>query len=237
LQQKHKMELAGVVACIGLGAMGGPLAHRLLVEGATRGTVRRMVLWDRVTEAGTRRAAEWSSQGAAAGVEVTSVASLEELGRAQPQWVVTCLPTSADVASVATALAPHLAPSTTTVWIDCTSGDPQATRALANRLAQREPGHGQVVLVDAALSGGPRGAAAGTLTVMVGGTKDNVALVTPVISTFAREIVHAGGVGTVPRVQCRVACRVCVCGAYSQRWSCARVLQVQGMRSRQPITS
>lgn len=183
------------MACIGLGAMGGPLAHRLLVEGATRGTVRRMVLWDRVTEAGTQRAAEWSSKGAAAGVEVTSVASLEELGRAQPQWVVTCLPTSADVASVATALAPHLAPSTTTVWIDCTSGDPQATRALANRLAQREPGHGQVVLVDAALSGGPRGAAAGTLTVMVGGTKDNVALVTPVISTFAREIVHAGGVG------------------------------------------
>jgi 3-hydroxyisobutyrate dehydrogenase len=73
-------------------------------------------------------------------------------------------------------------------------GDPHASRELAKRLAESG-----VEFVDAGLSGGPRGAAAGTLTVMVGGSKENVALATPVISAFAREIVHAGGVGACVR--------------------------------------
>lgn len=49
--------------------------------------------------------------------------------------------------------------------------------------------------VDAPVSGGGEGAAAGTLTVMLGGAEDAVATVKPVLETFAGTIVHLGGVG------------------------------------------
>jgi 3-hydroxyisobutyrate dehydrogenase-like beta-hydroxyacid dehydrogenase len=125
------MDDEAVVACIGLGAMGAPLAHRLLVEGSSRGAVSRMVLWDRVLETGIERAAAWQQAAAAADggvLRVEAVGSLEELSKARPQWVVTCLPTSADVASVAASLVPHLigagaaSSARPVVWIDCTSG-------------------------------------------------------------------------------------------------------------------
>jgi len=52
-----------------------------------------------------------------------------------------------------------------------------------------------IALIDAPVSGGGHGAAAGTLTVMVGGEDDAVAAARPVLETFAGTIVHLGGVG------------------------------------------
>jgi hypothetical protein len=96
------------------------LAHRLHVSGSAQGTVGRMVLWDRRNEVGHQRASEWTTASPQA---VEAVDSLAGLGKARPQWVVTCLPTSADVAEVANALVPHLVRSDEPiVWIDCTSG-------------------------------------------------------------------------------------------------------------------
>ena len=49
--------------------------------------------------------------------------------------------------------------------------------------------------LDGPVSGGPGGAAAGTLTVMLGGNQAEVAKVTPILSFFASKIYHFGSIG------------------------------------------
>lgn len=53
-----------------------------------------------------------------------------------------------------------------------------------------------IVLIDAAISGGAAGAKAGTLCYMVGGEAATLELVRPVFETSADKIVHAGELGT-----------------------------------------
>ena len=71
------------------------------------------------------------------------------------------------------------------------------SRALASAVAQS----GRAYL-DAPVSGGPAGAAAGTLTMMVGGNDAALARVTPVLSHIAGRIVHVGdsGAGQVAKL-------------------------------------
>src|SRR6202034_1794611 len=52
-----------------------------------------------------------------------------------------------------------------------------------------------VALIDAPVSGGAPAAAAGTLTVMIGGDAAVVAEARPVFQTFAGVLAHLGGVG------------------------------------------
>lgn len=78
--------------------------------------------------------------------------------------------------------------STITVHTTATLG---TIRELAAAAAARG-----VAVVDAGISGGETGARDGTLLVMVGGTADDVERVRPVIGTFAKEVVHAGPLGT-----------------------------------------
>ena len=49
--------------------------------------------------------------------------------------------------------------------VDCTSGDPLMTVKIGEDLKERG-----ITMIDCPVSGGPRGAAAGTLTAMFGGT-------------------------------------------------------------------
>lgn len=51
-------------------------------------------------------------------------------------------------------------------------------------------------LIDAPITGGAQGAAAGTLCYMVGGDDDTFSRVTPVFETSAAKVVHAGELGT-----------------------------------------
>jgi 3-hydroxyisobutyrate dehydrogenase len=67
---------------------------------------------------------------------------------------------------------------------------PTVTRALAGRLEA----HG-VAFLDAPVSGGTDGAAAGTLTAMVGGDADVLGRVAEVLDVVARRVVHVGPVG------------------------------------------
>ena len=64
---------------------------------------------------------------------------------------------------------------------------PDNARELGRRLAER--GHR---LVDAPVSGGADGAAAGTLTVMVGGADEDVERCRPIFAAFAANIFHVG---------------------------------------------
>ena len=69
------------------------------------------------------------------------------------------------------------------------SSELAANRALAAELEASD-----VVLIDAPVSGGVKGATAGTLTIMAGGPNDVVERVTPMLSAMGT-VKHAGPVG------------------------------------------
>lgn len=53
-----------------------------------------------------------------------------------------------------------------------------------------------VHVIDAGISGGEPGAAAGTLLTMVGGETEAVRLAMPTLEAFSKEVIHAGDLGT-----------------------------------------
>ena len=152
-------------AWIGLGAMGAPLAAHL-------GPTTRV--WNRTAAVATDHAAK-HGQIACASLADTAAADV----------IFLCLPTSAVVASVVAELTPHLH-LRGQVLVDCTSGDPAQTRAIAESLPDT------ATLLDCPVSGGPRGAAAGTVTAMVGGDAAAYARVRPLLRKFAKTIKHVG---------------------------------------------
>ena len=82
----------------------------------------------------------------------------------------------------------HAAPGT--LFIDSSTidvADARAAHAAAEAAGMRP--------VDAPVSGGTGGAAAGTLTFMVGGTAENFAAAQPVLAAMGRKIVHCGAAG------------------------------------------
>lgn len=105
---------------------------------------------------------------------------------------MTCLPTSADVDAVlfgADGAADALASGS--VVVDCTSGDPETSRSIAERLSTQN-----VAFLDAPVSGGTFGAESGTLTTMVGGDAQVLERIRQVLEMFSQRIVHCGPVGS-----------------------------------------
>lgn len=160
-------------AFLGLGAMGVPMAAALARRAADTGG--RVLLWNRSAERALAHAARYG----------THAATIEEVGQAEV--IFSCLPTSADVDEVIAQLERHLNPGT--IWVDCTSGHPDAARAQRARLLTRG-----VRFLDAPVSGGVGGAEAGTLTVMLGGPADEVETVRGELA-FAGKVVHVGDTG------------------------------------------
>jgi 3-hydroxyisobutyrate dehydrogenase len=158
------------VAFFGLGAMGYPMACNLQRAGY------QTLVWNRTTVKAQDHAAECG----------TKAASLEEAAAAEV--IFSCLPTSAEVAELVERALPHLRRGA--VWIDCTSGDPKASREIAAVLQERG-----VTFLDGPVSGGTAGAAEGTLTVMVGGPEDAFEKVRPLLAAMGRKIVHVGPTG------------------------------------------
>jgi len=166
-----------MIGFIGLGDMGGALArrpqlmHPLFVYDINPDAVRRMV-----------------ENGAIACKSLSELASRCEV-------ILICLPTSDHVRSVifgtaglADALRPALRAGTTI--IDQTTGEPMATRAMAAELAKSG-----INLIDAPVSGGPQGAEAGTIAIMVGGTLPQLQRVHHILAAISPNIFHTGSVG------------------------------------------
>jgi 3-hydroxyisobutyrate dehydrogenase len=172
------IRIAGV---IGLGNMGLGMAATLARAGFT-------VLGHDIDER-RRPAAEH------AGVQFRSVLA-EVLQSADA--LVFSLPYARDVEAVVTAPGGLLERrDRRTVTIDTSTSDPATTRRLAARLAQA--GH---AFLDAPVSGGPAGAAAGTLTMMIGGDEADLALARPVLDALSSTAVHVGpsGAGNVAKL-------------------------------------
>lgn len=73
-----------------------------------------------------------------------------------------------------------------------------ASPATIDAIAARADG---IDVVDAAVSGGPHDAAAGTLTLFVGGSDDAVARVRPVLSCYGGPVLHVGSRGVGQKVK------------------------------------
>lgn len=162
------------IAFIGLGNMGAPMARNLLKAG------HALTVFDLNTqavgalvEAGAMAAA--SPKDAATGAET----------------VITMLPAAAHVRHVLTAEDGVLVGIAKGVpIIDSSTIDPASVKAFAALAAE----HGNT-FVDAPVSGGTGGAAAGTLTFMVGGTAQAFEQVRPVLSAMGKNLVHCGDTG------------------------------------------
>ena len=74
--------------------------------------------------------------------------------------------------------------------IDMSTISPQTTREIAERLSQEG-----ALMLDAPISGGSEGAANGTLSIMVGGDKDQVARAMPAFEAMGKAITHVGEIG------------------------------------------
>lgn len=105
----------------------------------------------------------------------------------QADFIFSCLPTSADVEQL---IAAHL-PKQGSIWIDCTSGVPEAAKKISQSL--KEIG---VEYLDAPVSGQTIGAERGTLTVMIGGDAHAFAQAKPIISAFSTLIEYVGESGS-----------------------------------------
>ena len=162
------------IGFIGLGNMGGPMAANLAAAG------HAVTAFDISTQA-LERARE---AGAATACSVAEAAAGREV-------VITMLPAGAEVSEVYRGEGGALsvvAPGT--LLIDCSTIDVDTARAVAATAAE-----GGWSLLDAPVSGGVAGAAAGTLTFMVGGEADAVERGRPVLGDMGKAVIHAGASG------------------------------------------
>jgi 3-hydroxyisobutyrate dehydrogenase len=137
-----------------------------------------------------------SNSDAVRAVAGDGIRPLDDIGlAAAADVVILMLPNSDVVESVLgdprdpASLAAALEPST--LVIDMGSSVPSRTTALADRLARAG-----VDMVDAPVSGGPRKAATGELTIMVGGHPADVERARPLLEAVGATVTHTSAVGS-----------------------------------------
>ena len=160
------------IGFIGLGNMGGPMAANLVKAGHdVAGFDLSAAALQRLAEAGGTPATE--AGDAVAGSQV----------------VVTMLPAGPQVDAIyrETVLA-RAEPGA--LLIDCSTIDVETARAV-----HEAAGVQGLDMLDAPVSGGVGGAAAGTLTFMCGGSAEAFERARPILEAMGKTIVHAGGPG------------------------------------------
>ena len=163
------------IGFIGLGIMGKPMARNLINAGFTlcvhnrsRGSVDELV-----------------GEGAAPASSPRAVAENSDI-------VITMLPDTPDVESAVSGQNGILAGAHEGLLVvDMSTISPVATRRLASELGNRN-----VRMLDAPVSGGDKGAIAGTLSIMAGGDASDFERVRPVFESLGKTIVHCGEIGS-----------------------------------------
>ena len=162
------------IAFLGLGAIGTPMAVHVAKQ-------HQLTVWNRTGARATAFAA----------AHACAVAATPREAAAGAEVIITCLPTSTDVESLLDGPDGLLAGlGKGALFLDCTSGDPDTTRRIGERLAPLG-----IDFADAPVSGGTNGAEAGTLTVMVGGTEEVFRRARPILDAFGRRVEHMGPLG------------------------------------------
>jgi 3-hydroxyisobutyrate dehydrogenase-like beta-hydroxyacid dehydrogenase len=160
---------------VGLGKMGWPMSMNLLKAGHDLVVYNRSIPpRERAKEAGA--------------IVVESPRAVAEAS----DMVFTCIATPSAVESVYLgdgglwdgARAGHL-------FVDLSTISPSLARKLAERFQERD-----AQVLDAPVSGGPSGAEAGTLAIMVGGDAGAFAQAEPVLADMGEKLFHCGPVGS-----------------------------------------
>ncbi len=158
------------IAFLGLGNMGMPMAINLAKAG------HEVIGFDIVPAA--RDAFEAHGNSAATIGEAV----------ARAEFVVTMLPAGKHVREVYDVVLKQAKPSA--LLIDCSTIDVATAREVADMAAAEG-----FTMLDAPVSGGVGGAAAGTLTFMVGGPAPAFERAKPILEAMGKTIVHCGFVG------------------------------------------
>ncbi|TXJ01656.1 MAG: NAD(P)-dependent oxidoreductase [Acinetobacter sp.] len=156
------------VAFIGLGAMGYRMAAHLPKHFDT------VYVWNRNFAKAQQHAVDFGTQAV-------------ELNQAvQADIIFSCLPTSQDVET----LIDTVQIKSGSIWIDCTSGVPEAAKRIAAKLKLQN-----IDFLDAPVSGQTIGAENATLTFMVGGDVNAFERASSAMAALGKLIQHVGDSG------------------------------------------
>jgi len=163
------------IGFVGLGNMGLPMAQNLLKAGhQVEGVDVNAVAVAKLKAAG------------GAGVETAKTAA------ARADVVITMLPAGKEVREVYLRSSGIIENANAgTLLIDCSTIDVETARAVASAAEKKG-----LLMLDAPVSGGVGGAAAATLTFMVGGSAQAFTRAESILQKMGKTIVHAGGAGT-----------------------------------------
>lgn len=175
------------IGVVGLGNMGRGMALSLMRAGFK-------VLGTDVSAA-TRAAL--AAEGVETVEDIASVCAVAEV-------IILSLPTAAIVEQVVCGeggLLSHA--SSGLIVIDTSTSHPDVTRKLSKLLAEKG-----VAMIDAPVSGGPKGAITGTMTMVLGGEEADIAKVEPVLAAISAKRVHIGasGAGHVAKIINNLLC-------------------------------
>ena len=162
------------IGFIGLGNMGAPMARNLIRAGhaVTVFDLQRTPVQTLVAE------------GATAADSALAAARDQEI-------VISMLPAGKHVHGLYLREAGILqVVADNTLLVDCSTISADEARTVASAAEQQG-----LTFIDAPVSGGVAGAAAGTLTFICGGPADAVETVRPVLETMGKAVFHAGGSG------------------------------------------
>nr|WP_306805793.1 NAD(P)-binding domain-containing protein [Caballeronia sp. BR00000012568055] len=166
---------APIIGYVGLGAMGAALARQAL------SVARELYVFD-VSQSRVRQLVE---MGAFAASDILTLARKCDV-------IMLCVPTSEDVQNILfgeRGIADEL--RTGKIVVDQTTGSPFDTRMMAEKLRERG-----VALIDAPVTGGPKGAAEGTLVTLCGGDPTAYAVVEPLLQRMGGKVSYFGPSGS-----------------------------------------
>ncbi len=163
------------IAFLGVGNMGAPMANNLIKAGHT------LNIFD-VNHAVAQALAKNNSQAVETARQAVS----------DVEYVISMLPSGKIVEDLylhESKLLDYI--DTRTLVIDCSTIAPENARAVALRAREKH-----IAMIDAPVSGGTAGAAAGSLTFICGGEKHDVERARPILSQMGANIFHAGTAGS-----------------------------------------
>jgi 3-hydroxyisobutyrate dehydrogenase len=172
--KKENVLMSERIGFVGLGIMGRSMARNVLNAGFP------LSVWNRTAG----RAEELATAGAHVGGSPADVAAASDI-------IITCVSDTPDVEAVIlgeNGVIHGVRPGS--LVIDCSTISPQVTRAIGEKLAER-----QVYMLDAPVSGGSEGAAKGTLSIMVGGDPQQFERALPVFQAMGKSITLVGDHG------------------------------------------
>jgi 3-hydroxyisobutyrate dehydrogenase len=157
---------------VGLGTMGFPMALNLHKAGLLA------AVWNRSVEKADRFA---RATGCSRCVDLAEIAK-------SCQIIMLCVSGDEDVLEIVDRLRPHL--QVNSLLIDCSTVSSSTAREAATRLIEKGAG-----FIDCPVSGGTEGASNGTLSLMMGGSAEDVERATPFFEAIGTTISHMGPVG------------------------------------------